>query len=381
MYIAKFLRNIVFWYSVEKLFMASIGFNNETIGWMVALYSATSILMEIPSGILADRWSRKGVLALGALSLFVSSLVGGLSDGMMVYLFSAVLWGFFDALCSGTDESIVYDTLVEERGSSKDFEKELGIYNAIGGLALVVAGIAGGLIGEHIGLRETYLYSIIPVAVAGIIVLTMREPTAHKKSAEAHLIPHIKETFASVFRNPSLLWILVTLFAIALANGLPGEMHQLWLMALGVPILVVGIASSAVNSTWGFGGIIARFLTSKRTILVSLIVALVCALLLAMSRQTIVLIVALFVLMIAANATSVAMTGQLHRQLPSRVRAGAASAVNTLGRFFNIPLVLLFGWIAQQYSIFSASWVIVGLVAIALFSELGARHQRTADTR
>lgn len=94
MYAAKFLRNFVFWYAVEKLFMTNIGFGSESIALMVALYSAMSILMEVPSGILADRWSRKGVLVLASLSLALSSLIGGLSYDVPIYLVSAVLWGF-----------------------------------------------------------------------------------------------------------------------------------------------------------------------------------------------------------------------------------------------------------------------------------------------
>ena len=378
MYIAKFLRNIVFWYSVEKLFMGSIGFNNEAIALMVALYSATSILMEIPSGILADRWSRKGVLALAATSLLVSSVVGGFSNGIAIYLISAIFWGFFDALGSGTDDSIIYDTLVEERGNADDFEKEYGLYNAVSGVALVIAGIAGGIVGQNIGLRETYFLTIIPVLISIPVVLLFREPTFHKEGAQAKLLAHIKDTFTSIFRNPSLIWILITLFAIALANGLPGEMHQLWFIALGAPIFVVGFASAIINSTWGFGGIVGRFLTSKRVVMLSILTILACSITLVVSRNVPVVITALFVLMIGANAIVIAMTAQLHRKLPSRVRSGASSAANTLGRLINIPLILFFGWVAQQYSIFAASWIIVALIVIGLISELGARHARTA---
>jgi MFS family permease len=79
LYVAKFLWNLVFWYSIEKLFMVSIGFNNESIAFMVAVYAAMSVLMEVPSGVLADRWSRKGVLALGALCLTIALSVPELS--------------------------------------------------------------------------------------------------------------------------------------------------------------------------------------------------------------------------------------------------------------------------------------------------------------
>jgi predicted MFS family arabinose efflux permease len=376
MYAAKFLRNVVFWYSIEKIFMTSIGFTNETIAIMVALYSATSIIMEVPSGILADRWSRKGVLALAAVSLIASSLVGGLSNSVAIYLISAVLWGFFDALGSGTDDSIIYDTLIEERGHADDFEKEYGFYSAISGIALVIAGVGGGFVGQYVGLSETYLLSIIPVLISIPIILRFREPSFHKFAAETHLIAHTRDTFRVVFRNPNLIWILITLFAIGLANGLPGEMHQLWLIALAAPIVLTGIASSAVNSTWGFAGYFSRFLTTKRAVIFGICLALMCALSLAVSRNVYVTSIALFALMMCAHAVFIATTAQLHRQLPSRVRAGASSATNTVARLLNIPLVLGFGWIAANYSIFTASWIIVALITIALISELAAHHTR-----
>ena len=112
--------------------------------------------------------------------------------------------------------------------------------------------------------------------------------------------------------------------------------------------------------------------------MLSILTILACSITLVVSRNVPVVITSLFVLMIGANAIVIAMTAQLHRKLPSRVRSGASSAANTLGRLINIPLILFFGWVAQQYSIFAASWIIVALIAIGLISELGARHARTA---
>ena len=62
---AAFFGGIALWVPVEKLFLAEIGFTPQTIGVMAAAYAAVVPLLEIPSGILADRWSRRGVLLIG----------------------------------------------------------------------------------------------------------------------------------------------------------------------------------------------------------------------------------------------------------------------------------------------------------------------------
>lgn len=286
--------------------------------------------------------------------------------------------GFFDALASGTDDAMIYDALMEERGNADDFEKEFGIYNAFGGVALFAAGIIGGIVGNSIGLRETYLLTVPLVLLAIPLVLRYRDARIHRQSTESALLAHIRDTFGAVFRNPSLIWILMTMFSIGLANGIIGEMHQLWYIALSAPVLFFGVVGAMVNATWGFGGIISRFFISKRALITALCVIFAASLLLTVMRQYVLVLVAQFIIMMLANAVSVAMVAQMHRQLPSRVRAGASSAVNTVARLFNIPLVLLFGWLAGHYSVYAAAWIIVVLVGLGLASELNVRSKRNS---
>ncbi len=380
LYIGRFLYCLVLWYSIEKLFMVSIGFNDGSIAIVIAIYALMSVLMEVPSGVLADRWSRKGVLALAAFCLAVCSLIGGFSYGVPLYIVSGIFWGFFDALCSGTDSAIIYDVLDEERGSTKDYEKEYGIYQFIGGVAYIIAGLLGGVIGDALSLRADYFLTVPIVLAAALITLRFRDSTKHQQSQDAHLRQHLVETFGAIFKNRNLIFILITMFAISLANGLLGEMHQLWYIALAAPVLFFGAAGSIINATWGFGGLLARYLTTKRTVLLSLSIIAAMSLTLVFMRNIYVILVAQFIFMMLANATSTAMTGQMHRQLPSHVRAGAGSAANTAMRLVNIPTVLLFGWVAHNYSVFAAAWIVVALIIVALFSELNSRFRKQPST-
>lgn len=123
---AMFLQNLTLWVPLEKLFMTSIGFDAATIGVMAAVYSVVVPMLEIPSGILADRWSRRGVLLIATAALVVSVAIGGLSQNVAMYLVSALFLGVFFAMQSGTADSIVYDAVVEETGNSDAFERVLG---------------------------------------------------------------------------------------------------------------------------------------------------------------------------------------------------------------------------------------------------------------
>ena len=55
------LQGLILWVPIEKLFMTEIGFDAASVGTMAAAYAAVVPLLEVPSGILADR--RRGAVA------------------------------------------------------------------------------------------------------------------------------------------------------------------------------------------------------------------------------------------------------------------------------------------------------------------------------
>ena len=126
LFIASFSQGLVLWAPIEKIFLKSLGFDLATIGLMAACYAGLVPLLDLFSGILADRWSRKGVLILASVVSIFNALIGGLSYNVPTYLVSVLFFGVEVALISGTYESILYDTLLEETGRSHDFEKRLG---------------------------------------------------------------------------------------------------------------------------------------------------------------------------------------------------------------------------------------------------------------
>jgi MFS family permease len=113
------LQGFMLWVPIEKLFQTQIGFTAATIGLMAAAYAAIVPLLEVPSGIFADRWSRTGILIISSVAAAASALVGGLSHNVATYIAAAMILGIYFALNSGTVDSVVYDTVVEETGSNE----------------------------------------------------------------------------------------------------------------------------------------------------------------------------------------------------------------------------------------------------------------------
>src|SRR5215472_16645861 len=107
-YVTAFFQGFVFWYAVEKLFMTTIGLNKAAIALATALYIVVMLVANVPFGILADRWSRKGVLYIATAMLALASLICGLSHDFWTYVIGESLWGLFFACYSGIYDSITY---------------------------------------------------------------------------------------------------------------------------------------------------------------------------------------------------------------------------------------------------------------------------------
>src|SRR5712691_2022762 len=187
LYIAAFSQGLVLWAPIEKVFLKSLGFDQAALGLMAACYSSLIPLLDLASGILADRWSRKGVLVLASVASMLNALLGGLSHNVPTYLVSTLFFGVEVALVSGTYESILYDTLLEHTGQSREFEQRLGQLKLLSSLALLIGALAGGLVATLLSPRLAYFATIPLVAISLGALLTLREPHLHRSEGHTTL--------------------------------------------------------------------------------------------------------------------------------------------------------------------------------------------------
>ncbi len=185
------LQGLLLWIPIEKLFMTQIGFDAASVGAMAAAYAAVVPLLEVPSGILADRWSRCWVMILGCLALMISSLIGGLSHSVITYVIAAMILGIYFACSSGTVDSIVYDTVLEETGSNELYEKWIGRIRAVESGAFVLSALAGGVLAQYTSARFTYLATVPLVGLAIIAFLRFNEPRLHQAEERVTLRSHV----------------------------------------------------------------------------------------------------------------------------------------------------------------------------------------------
>jgi MFS family permease len=147
LYAAAFLQGLVLWYPVEKLFMTeNLGLSAFQVTAVTSAYVAVMFCADVPVGIIADRWSRKGVLMAATGALTAASLVCGLADGFASYLAGLAIWGIFYAAYNGTYSAAVLDVLEEVTGSRDGFGAVYGRITMLNALAYTAGALASAVI-------------------------------------------------------------------------------------------------------------------------------------------------------------------------------------------------------------------------------------------
>jgi MFS family permease len=365
--LAAFLQGVWLWVPVEKLFMTEIGFDAATIGVMAAGYAAVVPLVEVVSGVLADRWSRRGVLAVSGVALLASVLVGGLSRNVLTYIVAALFLGIYIAMYSGTMEAVVYDTVLEENGSSEGYEREIGRVRLVESIGLVLSAFAGGWLADVLSSRLTYFVTL-PFIVASLVALArFREPRLHEVSERSSLREHLRVTTHAILHRGRLVPIAAASVMGGLILQAMFEFGPLWLITLSASAVFYGPYWAGLVSTLGLGGLLAGRLRLDRRLPVAIVVAVMLAACLTMtsSRNLAVLTVAMIALTLLVVVAGIHVSRLMHDAVPSTIRTGVASGIGAVSWIFFMPFALGFGAVSKRSGVYTSGWMITAAVVLA----------------
>jgi MFS family permease len=360
------LQGLILWVPIEKLFMTQIGFDAASVGVMAAAYAAVVPLLEVPSGILADRWSRSWILILGCVALMISSLIGGLSHSVLAYVIAAMVLGIYFAFSSGTVDSIVYDTVLEETGSNELYETSIGRIRAVESAGFVLSSLVGGVLAQYTSTRFTYFATIPLIALAILGFLRFDEPRLHQAAERVTLRSHIALTFRTMITTRAVVGALLLVATAGLLAQAVFEFGPLWLVALGAPAVLYGPYWAVLVSTLGVGGLLAGKLHLERRLMLAvlIILSLGTTLLLTWSRSLALLIAAQVVLALVLAIVGIHASRLLHDAVPSSIRAGVSSGAGTITWALFVPFSLVFGWAALENGVHWSGFMLAGAVLV-----------------
>ena len=165
------------------LFFIQNGLSLLQIGLLESIFHGTSLLCEIPSGMLADRFSYKTNLYLARLASIVSSILILFGQGnFWIYALAMMVSAWSYNFDSGTSNAFLYDSAVE--AGQKD--RYLQISSFLSGVAEVTRTLGTVVAGFfiHGALAWTYLIAIGLSFLSIILIYFMKEPMAKRGKNE-----------------------------------------------------------------------------------------------------------------------------------------------------------------------------------------------------
>ncbi|MGE3856515.1 MAG: MFS transporter [Dehalococcoidia bacterium] len=217
------------------------------VGVMDAFYWGVKLLMEVPSGAVADRFGRRASFALGLLMEGSGVLLFAFASNFPLLLLSYVLWSSGFSFRSGNDQAYLYDALSAD-GRGAEFSARAGLLNALTTASFMTAGIAGGWIAQVTSLQIVMLIGALPYLLGGVTLAMMQEPP-RVVGAEGHL-PYAQtlRAAASVLRHNALVRYAI-LAHIAVQTGFVMNilLAQPFLRAHGVDLALFGVLQAPAS--------------------------------------------------------------------------------------------------------------------------------------
>jgi MFS family permease len=233
--------NSRFYYPVFTILFLDFGLTLDQFALLNAAWAAAIVLLEVPSGALADTIGRRkllvvtGILMVIEIALLCFVPLGNASLLFAVFIVNRILSGAAEAAASGADEAIAYDSLKKE-GDAADWprviEKQMRMQSMayIGAMSLGAAVYDPALmqrlmnllgldvtLNQDITLRFPLYLTFIMALMTLLVTLRMQEehsPPEPDCQPEKDFAPDIRESFKLTLQAGG--WILKTPFALVI---------------------------------------------------------------------------------------------------------------------------------------------------------------------
>ncbi len=231
-------------YPLYALLFADSGLSGAEISGLFAIWSAVALLTEVPSGAVADRFSRRGCLVAGGVLQAAGYAAWVLLPTFPGFALGFVLWGLGGALVSGAEEALLYDGLAAA-GAARQYAQVNGWVNAAELLAQLPAAVLATVLYAGGGYPLVGWVSVGTCLAAAVLASRLPEapPSAGDPGSSdgPGYLATLRAGLAEAAGSPAVRAALV---AVALLGGFDAveEYFPLILAGWGLPTAVVPLA-------------------------------------------------------------------------------------------------------------------------------------------
>ena len=248
-YVVSALSQLLFFMPIIVLHWHDLGLSHTQVYGLQAIYALAVVVLELPTGALADRLSQRFAVRSAMLLMTVAVGTYYVAADFWMFVLAQLIWALATTLFSGADSALAYVTL-ERLGDERRFAEVEGRARALGFAALAVAAIVGGQLGA-VDYRLAVGISAIPLALS-LVASFFMVPTPETPRGEPDAVPYRELLGRSVrflLDRPRLLWTTVYLALLLAGTTVAVWFYQPYLKRSGLGEAEIGLAFAFFHIT------------------------------------------------------------------------------------------------------------------------------------
>lgn len=375
------LFDFIFCYAIYTALFQLEGLTLVEIGTLIAFWSASAVVLELPTGALSDWLDRRWLLVVAPLVKALCFVCWALAAGnFWLYGLGFLFWSAGQALHSGTREATLYERLQAD-GLSPQFDRVLGRAWAAESL-----GVAGGLLfGGFIAAASMELsvwLSVPPLILAALLALALpdsrREHRAERDPDEPGYFENFRIAFNEFLKIPDLRFVTLYVSVGLILFEILEEFDQIYYLAVTLPVWLFGIVGAVGLAADALGSIYAHRLAHMRFL--AWLLPLAGGLLLVASSfaDAPAFVIVLELAYIVVVPAAVLAEARFQQLMEGRSRATTTSALVVAQNISGVLITFAFGALAEFIGILPAyGWA--GLVMLPIAAWVFWRQRQGAS--
>lgn len=360
--------------AITYIFLIKSGFSYQQIGIYLSTFWITSMLFEIPTGILVDVYKQKKTLIFSSLIRVIGIFMLAFNFGsLFIILLSAIITGFSEAFLSGNLGTWIVN---EINKSNEDIELNI-IFSRLN-IFSVIFGILSGYIGSDflfkIDIKLPFIVSSVFLLIFCMLVYLLLVDEKNEIINFNTELKKIKMQYNNVIneckvmiKRKDLYYFLYFFLIVNLIDLGPSQQWQeiyknLSVLSLGIIWIIIGISN--VLGNYISGKINIDKYSTKKWLLIILFIDILLVFVQSISEKFILMF---FIHIIIFGIIDVILSVYKHKKVikNDEIRATATSVFNTFDSLIMTILLTVNGYLSTSLGILN-SWKVFLSIALII---------------
>lgn len=359
-YLTSFLKNQTYFAPVFIILLQSYHLTFQQIFWIFTIGSIFSLIIEIPTGIIADLYGKRKSIILSKLVIFISFIIFGFSTKFWHFVIAQIIYELGNSFRSGTETAYTYDYLHETTGtpSYTEVKGKQKFYARIGE---AIASAIGGFIAATISYNAVFFFSAIPAFMNFILGYTWEEIKEKKEKISAKSSLYFAKDAIHALKQKTILKITLNIMIFTSVLAAVQKFIQPYMTDAGISIELFGIvyAASLILAALAvrYSYLIENKFGEIKTINFLSLIACIPLLIIGTGYISYLGIALFFVIVLVENIRSPIANSAFHDLVTSHQRATMGSILSLFKSLGKITILPLAGFLADAYSMYTAVMV------------------------